>query len=326
MEARMRRLGISLLVMLIAMTLGSAEAASHQTPHKTVIKLGIDSGPLHIGAAFGSLWVTGHNVLYRIDPRTNAKHAIYTGNDLCGLPQFAAGYVWVGACGNQGTYQIDPRRNRVVRQLNTIGVAASGAGSLWFYDGSRGVVRLDPRSRVRLADISAGVDVSNTGGPFLVWDGFVWIYGMGSSSQTAISLIDVNTNKVKRLIPLPGGKPNGAQLGGYLWGGFGAVAGGKVWVTDPAGIYVIDPTNWTASLLPIKFSPRSVSGDAALVANGNYVWTRVSNGSVDELDASDGHLVRTYPATGGGGGLDVAYGGVWIANSGTDSVWRYALN
>jgi hypothetical protein len=317
----MKGIAFLLSVLLAATALGSASAAAG----KQVIKLAGGAGPLHIGVGFGSVWVTGRGTLYRINPRTDAKRAINVGSNLCALPQFAAGYVWVSACENEGTYQIDPRTNHVVRELRTIGIGAVGAGSLWFYDGGTGVVRLDPRSRLRLADIDPGVDVSSFGGPFLVSQGFVWVYGAGPDSQTAVSLIDVGTNKVVRVIPLPGGKQNGAETGGYFWGGFGAVAGGKVFVTDPAGVYVIDPASWTASLLPIKVTPFSASGDAAIVGTANDVFTRVSNGVVDELDASDGQVVHQYAASGGGGGLDVAYGSLWVANNAADSVWRYPV-
>jgi hypothetical protein len=318
----MKRLAFALLIMLSAATCTGAHGASR----KLVIKVAAGTGPVHVGSGFGSVWVTGSGALNRIDPRTNATRVIHVGSDLCGLPRFAAGYVWVSACESPGTFQIDPRTNRVVRELNAISIGASGAGSLWLWDGSTGVVRLDPRSRLRLADIDPRVDISSWEGPFLVWHGFVWIYGQGDGSQSAISLIDVQTNKVARVIPLPRSKPSGAQSGGYFWGGFGAVADGKVWVTDPAGVYVIDPQTWTASRLSLRVTPLSTSGDADIAARGARVWTRVNDTTVVELSAADGRLIRRYAATGGGGGLDIAYGSLWVANSAADSIWRYPLS
>lgn len=50
-------------------------------------------------------------------------------------------------------------------------------------------------------------------------------------------------------------------------------------------------------------------------------WTTTFSG--DEQFSFGGHQL---PATGGGGGIAVARGSLWIANAGADTVWREPLH
>lgn len=319
----MKRVTLAVAVAIAALVVGGAQAGA---PNKSVIRVSSGGGPLHLGMGFGSVWVIEHRggYVYRIKPRSDKKRAIFVGDAMCGPPTFGGGYVWIGGCENSGTYQIDPRTNRVVRKRIGIVAPAFGAKSLWavgFPNGAARVVRMDPRSGVRLATINPGFDISQNGGPVGVWDGSLWVAG-----DYSVSRIDVQTNKVTQVIPLPGGKASGGYPGGYLYGGYGAFAAGKFWVTDPAGLYEIDPTSNTATLLPIHIQAFSQAGDIYVAAAYGSVWLRTGNKSVVRLNPANGQVVRTYKATGGGGGLGVGFGSLWIANFGADSLWRYRLS
>jgi outer membrane protein assembly factor BamB len=105
-----------------------------------------------------------------------------------------------------------------------------------------------------------------------------------------------------------------------------AFAAGKVWVPNPAGLYQIDPATNTAKVVPIPLHRMSQNGDVNAVADGDKVYVRTSDTSIACIDARTGKVVRRFPATGGGGGLTVARGSLWVVNAGPGTVWRYKLS
>lgn len=311
-----------LVAVLAAAVIASARGASDG---KIVFHASIAGAPAHVSIADGSVWVAEHRggFLYRINPRTNTKRAIPVDDVMCSPATFGAGKVWVGGCSdNPVTFQIDPKTNRVVRQSPYTN-PVYGAGSLWAYDNRGGVLRLDPRTGVRLADIYPGVDITSTGAPLGVWAGTLWV-----AADTAVSRIDVQTNKVTQVIPLPGGKASGDVAGGYLYGGYGTFAAGKLWLSDAAGIYMVDPAAGTARRLPIHLSALSDFGDIYVVAGAGSVWARINNTTVVRLDPTNGHLLQRYATdgNGGGGGIAVGYGSLWVANFGSDSITRIPIH
>ena len=310
-----QRFAIALAATVAAIVVVSAAAAPAPVKFKT---LGTPAGML---AANGSIWVAGHRggYVYRLNPRTNRiSAAINVGVALCLPPTAAAGSIWVSECfgetGVNQSYRIDVKTNRVVGTIKGA-EPVFGAGSLW--TGSiTGVLRHDPRSGVTLATIDPKISASFSIG---VAHGSLWVAG-----DTAVSRIDTNTNSVSAIIPLTGAKPSGNYPGGYLFGGYGVFAAGKVWVTNPAGLFEIDPTLNTAKLIPIHVRPLSSGGDIDIAAGNGSLWVRTSNSTVTRIDAATGHVTRTYPApaAGGGGGVAVGFGSLWIANAGLDTVWR----
>jgi hypothetical protein len=65
-------------------------------------------------------------------------------------------------------------------------------------------------------------------------------------------------------------------------------------------------------------------GDIPIVSGAGSVWLRTSDPKLDRIDPATGRVRATYPAAnaGGGGGLAVAFGSLWVENAGSDSVWR----
>ena len=286
------------------------------------VKINAPGSPLHMSVGLGSIWVADHRggFVYRINPKTNRTVAINVGNALCSPAVFGGGAVWIGGCESGPSYKIDPKSNRVVGQENGV-VPVFGAGSLWMLDVvNNRIDRIDPRTGIVLTRIDPKIDLGANGGPVGYGFGSIWV-----ASDTAVARINVNTNKVTSVVPLPGAETSGDYPGGYSYGGLGTFSRGEIWVTNPAGIYIVNPASHTATRLPLKIHPMSAFGDIYIVATPNGVWVRTGNTSIARLNPTTGRVVARYPATGGGGGLAVAFGSLWVANAGNDTIWREPL-
>lgn len=302
----------------LAFVAAAAAQAAVFRPHHTVIKnVGIFPADMSVG--FRSVWVMDHRggTLYRIS-RKNKVRTVVIGESLCNFPAIGGGRVWVWGCDSNRTYVVDPARMKVVgHRKGTIPVY--GAGSLWTVDANGNVLRIDPKSGVVLATVK--VDTTN-GGPDEVSAGSLWV-----SSDTSVSRIDVNTNRVRAVIPLPNAQPSGDKPGGYLYANFGTLAYGTFWDSNAAGMYAIDPGTNTARQIGMKIKPLSQVGDVPVVAGAGSVWVRTGNKTVARIDPKTAKLIRKYPAAaaGGGGGIAVGFRSLWVANAGLGNVWRIRL-
>jgi DNA-binding beta-propeller fold protein YncE len=317
--------GRTFLIAAAAFVLAAAAAPAANGPR--VVSIATTGFPNHVVAGYRSIWVAGHRggFLYRINPRSNRViAAIDIGDAMCTPLTVGAAKLWAANCpglgGAASTYAIDPRTNRVVGRRAGI-APVFAAGSLWLRaSASRLLLRTDPRSGLVLARIQPGFDTSGDWKPMGFGYGTLWV-----GSDSAVSRVDPDTNHVTAVIPLPAAKANGGYSGGYAYGATAAFAGGKAWVTNAAGIYVIDPQTNTAHLLPIRITPFTNVGDIVIVAAEGKLWVRTSDRQVVALDPGTGGVVRRYVAAGGGGGLTVAFDALWVANAGKDTVWREPL-
>jgi streptogramin lyase len=261
--------------------------------------------------------------VYRIDPRTaRPTAAIAIPDALCGQPRFGARAVWVFTCNDGDIYKLDPATNRVVRRLRRHGQLTGppfyGAASLWATDRDR-LLRRDPRSGIVLARIRPRIRITevNNGYPLAVTHRSVWIY-----SDAAISRISTDTNRVRAIIPLRGGKPSGESVDGYCYGGFGAVVAGRLWVSNCGGIFEVDPSTDTARLHRMRIGPFSQAGDVSLTAGHGSLWVRPSDDEVLRIEPKRFTVLGRYRATGGGGHIAVAFDRLWITSAGTDRLLR----
>jgi streptogramin lyase len=282
-------------------------------------------GPVAVG--FGSVWVGGHRsgTVYRIDPRTNRVAAkVEVPDTLCTFPALGAGSIWWPNCGEGGQYfyRIDPRSMRVAGRRS--GYAPRfGAGSLWFTAGGpdRGeaIVRLDPRTGRPLARVTRlGFDKRDVFFVAGIGFGSAWVW----SESGVVARINTKTNRLTSVIPAPGTKRSGAFAGGYLFGGSFAVAAGSVWLTNPAGLYRIDPKTNVATLVKLPLRPFTQYGEIALAAGDGALWIRTSDRTVARFDPRRRKVVAKYPAAGGGGEIAYAFDALWVANAYADNVWR----
>lgn len=301
------------------------------------VRISIPNFPAMITAGGGSVWVSAHRstFVFRIDPASNRViGSVSLGDTPCTEASFGAGLVWNSNCGagenSKGiSYGIDPRRNRIVRKTpGTYPVV--GAGSLWVLDDSgKFVRRVDPRTGVVLARIPTGIDQPPGGGTLTIGGvgyGSVWLASDAAASLTRISTV---TNKVTDVIRLVGAKtqdqafPNSGSSG-YINGATVAFAAGKAWYANPAGLFEVDARTNRATLIPLKMGLFSNWGDDTVVSGDGSIWLRTSNAQIDRIDPATGQIQAHYPAGafGGGGDLVVAFGSLWVANAGSDSVWR----
>jgi len=290
-----------------------------------VVSTHLPGMPAGVAAGFGAVWVQAHrgHVVYRIDPRTGRVTAVIAIPDaLCSLPRFGAGAVWVFTCNDGDSYKIDPATNAIVRKFRGHGQHSGppiyGAGSLWMTDSGR-VLRRDPRSGIVLTRIRPRIQTTpdSNGAPLAVAHRSLWLY-----SDAAVSRIDTDTNRVRAVIPLPASKPSGASAGGYCYGGLGAVANGKLWVSNCAGIYEIDPSTDTARLHRLRVGPFSAGGDIYVTAGNGSLWVRTSDTQVTRIDPVRWKVIGRYRASGGGGGIAVAFNRLWVASAGRDRLLR----
>jgi hypothetical protein len=281
-----------------------------------------------VASADGAIWIGTHTGvgMYRIDPQTNRLTAfVRIGEGQC-LPIAAgAGKLWVTNCaGNAGVayvYEIDASANKVVHRYDGIS-AAYGDGSLWMrsVDGTE-LFRIDPASQQVIARIKLPALANQRYGPFVAADcgGTVWL-----NANTSEVKIDAATNRVAAVIKLPHARGDWTSPDNtYFSAVSAACAGRKVFVPNLAGLYAIDTRTDAVTRLPIAIKANTQLGDPGLGAVGDQVFVRTSDSTVTQVDARTGRAVHIYPAGGGGGdGIAVGSGAVWVPVAGAGAVWR----
>jgi streptogramin lyase len=302
-----------------ATSLGASSAGS------TAIKLDRGAFPDYPLSAFGSVWVESHRglSLYRINPKSNKVRRFMLPESQCGPLAAGAGRLWFSNCfGEAGVarvYAVDPRSGRVVARRPGTGVAFAG-GSVWVVDKARNdLIRTDPATGVVLARLKLGIHPAPNG----TWAGSSCAGSLWTANGSdGVQRTNLQTNAT-RVIALPGGyDPPGP---GYFAVNLVGCADGKVWVPDGAGLYEVDPLHNTAKLLPMKIGPFSQQGDVSLVDVGSNLYLRTSDTSVARIDARTGKIDARYRAAGGGGGVAVADGSLWVVNALPATVWREQL-
>ena len=316
---------------LVARTSAAATAApateTVRAPAGVDAAIATPGFPGPVGVWFGSVWVAGHRNggVHRIDPETQRVTAtIEVPDTLCGDFAFGFGAVWAPNCGQGGVswiYRIDPQDNRVTsRRPGSTPVVA--AGSLWVVDDEGpAVLRMDPESgRVQARIRKLGLDTSLPVVAIGAADGAVWVYSDGG----AVARIATATNEVTAVIPLPGARTSGSAGSGFLFGGPMATAAGAVWITNPAGLYRIDPTRNRARRLSVRAKPFSEYGHIDIAAGDGRIWMRAGDRAVVAIDPRTARVTGRRPASGGGGNIEFGFGSLWVANAADDSVWRVA--
>ena len=298
-----------------------------RTPPNVIAAIAAPGFPGPVGIGYGSVWVGGHRngAVHRIDPRTNQVVAtIEIPDTLCGDFAFGSDAVWVMNCQQGGVswiYRIDPETNRVTARRPGVSPVIAD-GSLWVVDEEAGeVLRIEPESgrvqaRIRRLGLDTGAMVVAVGAGF----GSVWLY----SDAGAVARVATATNRVTAVIPLPGARPSGPVGRGFLFGGPMSVAGGAVWITNPAGLFRIDPARNRARRLPVRAKPFSEYGHIDIADGAGRIWVRAGDRRIVAVDPRTGRPTDRRPASGGGGNIEFGFGSLWAANAADDSVWRVA--
>ncbi len=215
---------------------------------------------LAMDVGFDSLWAGDckAKTLIRIDPKSGEITATIP---LPGAPlaetSVAAGEgsVWVTVDHPARLVRIDPRTNRITTTTGVPALAGglrAGLGGLWFASASGTVVRLDPKTGDRVAEIQAGSVPRFTA----IGGGSVWVL---NQKDGTVSRIDPKSNKVVATITVSGQAVDGGDMafgGGYAWA---RVSDALVAQVDPDTNKVIR-----------RFGEPAGSG--SVVADDNAVW------------------------------------------------------
>jgi hypothetical protein len=213
-----------------------------------VLRLPID--PYQLAYGFGSLWITGatddrrYRGVLRVDPQSGRVVRVIRGPRALGSKLATTSRaVWVGGAdiyakghperaGVRFVYEIDPRRNAVVRRVRLPGqatvISLAGAGSSLWSVGWWGVVKLSASGRVLFHRPIDGSGWSLALTPGVVWVAQPWLGERPVRRQhrpaRLLLRITVATPVRQTVVELP------TQPGGV------SAAAGVVWVGASAGL------------------------------------------------------------------------------------------
>ena len=308
---------IRLLALICLLLLGVANMAGAAARPSAKIKT--PGAPGFVLAYHALIWVGAHRtgVLYGIDPKTNkVVHRYPThGVDDCGLSGAGPNIV-VSHCGPQG--DLVNMKTGKVRTAYTNNQPLSYAGSLWISPANENGVleRLDPKSHVVLKRWR-GIDFE---GPWSTVGGAIWIPGL-----TTVARVDASEDTLT-IIPLRGAAADPGPNQGYAAIWRLALTPGTVWAPNPAGLYRIDEKTNTAMRVPrIHVGDFPEYGNIDIVAANGSLFMRSSGTQVIRINPKTAAVTARYPATGGGGGIAVADGSLWVTNFISDTTWRIPL-
>jgi streptogramin lyase len=312
-------------------TVTTAPAAS---PTRSALRKGVlasielngGSAPGGVVVGGGAVWAYSHrgSLLFRIDPKQDRVAArIDLGQDACGEVIYGAHRVFVSPCDDSTkTKVVDARTNQVVGQ---IGNSAAG-GSAWFAFGSvwitavdmHHVLRVDPTTLKVVATIKVpSVDFVDDGHS-------MWFAETDSSANYTDRLdqVDPSTNRIVRRL-----RTHAGRVGSDPWLEYAA---SRLWLkgNDRPTLIAISPATGAVTTYTIKgWHALDQEYDEEITVGLGSLWIRISDGKVARINPTDGRVVRRYPADGfaGGGYGVVGFGSLWVANFGTDTVWRDRL-
>jgi DNA-binding SARP family transcriptional activator/streptogramin lyase len=157
------------------------------------------TGRLALAYGFGSLWVGSQDgVLSRLDPHSAHTIAVVRNINKPEAITVGADSVWIAEAARDGILRVDPRTNRVTREISIGGHAtgiAVGDGAVWAATPAEGRIwRVDPGNNAVIASIEVG------GAPthIVATNGSIWV----ATPDGTLSKINPATNRVDRTIAL----------------------------------------------------------------------------------------------------------------------------
>jgi YVTN family beta-propeller protein len=266
------------------------------------IHVGIDPGPVAVGA--GSVWVgnLADRTLSRIDPRTRTVTRYVS---LAGTPTGVAAVghaVWV-AYGRLGSLaRIEPEFENVDEPLRVSGRAygwASGDGSVavgpegvWGAFGDSTVARISPDGTRVLSKGYAGSRPS----AIALGEGAVWVANAGSNTVSEVGLRTARQIAAVNVALNPRGV---------------AVAAGAVWVSAFGGDSVSRVQGSSSRTIAVGRGPLGIAGGAG------SVWVANSRaGTVSRIDPQHGRVLATIHIGHHPDGIAVGSGAVWVTVQG----------
>jgi len=258
---------------------------------------------------FGSVWVVGSGVIYRVDQATARTVATIAtpGTGVPGGIAAGAGAVWVTSDtgGHLGVYRIDPRRDRVTDFIplpsGPVSIAAAD-GRVWVGENSAQgpcvVVRIDP---VTNRTTGSPIPVGDNPDSIVSGAGSLWVT---SGAGDSVDGIDPATGAITATLSILNVDAVGA---GSLWGatGYGIQRMDPSAVRPPVTITLPgaqDVVFWTGSAWAVTAAPsvrivridpgtNRVTGVAAWLGN-DLIFVTVTPGALWVNDYTTGDLLR----------------------------------
>lgn len=209
------------------------------------------------------------NSVTRIDPRTNAVVAKVA---VGGRPDAVAAGPAGAYVGLFNTHTIDRigLDNTIVGRRKLSGFVqgiAFGAGKVWALDSAGpSVVELDPVTLAVRKRLSIASKLPYVGGYFSSW----WIAAdsktvcAGNQQQNAVSVINPVTGKLVRQVVLPFGREPFSV----------AAAGGRCWVTNSSGVFLVVPHRAKPSFSDLP--PLGPSAFTGVAAGAGGAWVTLA--------------------------------------------------
>jgi len=270
-------------------------------------------GGLAVGG--GSVWAadSNRNVIYRIDPRTNAVTRISGGGAPTGLA-FGGGSLWVLDTVDNTVAELDPASGVT---LHTIGLPAgyakggiaADADQVWVTEATAdgNLTFVDPLSRaVRTFLVARRGHPNISFTDIALGQGALWVSGHDPQdpSTAGVSKVDPRTGKLLASVRVEGcGGCAGtaAQL---------AVGEEGVWVAQAAVAVV----RIASSGKRVARVARAGSGVDAVAVGAGSVWVASTvDGTVSRIDPATGDVLATIPVGMNPSELVVDENGVWVA-------------
>jgi streptogramin lyase len=267
--------------------------------------------------AGGDAWAaSGAPEVRRFDGKTgDPAGKVRLPDDVCSAMDAGFGSVWVTACASAVLVRIDERDGSVQanvkvgeRILQEEGSVGAGEGAVWVLTVSPKptLYKVDPRSDTvvdsyRAPDDSAAVRAGL---------GHVWITDTAHDLLVAID-------------PRSGDRAGKVKVGPGAR--FIAVGEGAVWVLNQSdgSVTQVDPTSLKAVRKIVVGEEPVEGGDIAV--GGGFVWARVSDSLVAQIDPASGKVLARFGTPEGSGSVAADDRAVWITAHDVDSVWRVPL-
>jgi YVTN family beta-propeller protein len=265
-------------------------------PHtrRLVGQVGVDPGPIAIGAGYGSVWTVNAdaNTVSRVDRSSRHVRTIGVG---VGPSAIAIGLNAVWIANSEGTVsRIDPTNNQV--QTITVGAEPGGLaiadGSVWVTNTGAGTVsRIDPTKNRVVELIPVGASPTGIAAGRDVW--------VANSASGTVSRIN-GPGRTHTVIPIPvGNNPKGI-----------AVVGNSVWVSnnlDDTLVRIATSGTSVAGTVPVGSQPTQ------LAALDGHLWVATqATESITEVDPASRLPIHTIPLGAIPGGITAAGGKLWV--------------
>jgi streptogramin lyase len=271
------------VAMLFALASVTAKAGTGEMIPEARVEATIPQTGFVMGVGFDSIWMMGlaTNKLIRINAGDNS----ITETPIPGaVGPFAnaslvvgEGALWLSEHGKSIIYEIDPKTNRVAREipadlLGNTGIAvrawdelAAGGGAVWAITGNKELRRYSAESGMQEASVSLP---SHSSGVIVAF-GSVWITGTGNDE---LYRVDPATNQIVATIDL-GSNPRSLTAGED-----------SVWVCNE-GDGTVQRIDSRRGELVATIEAGAV-GHCAITVSGGFVWASTNFEPIVQIDPS----------------------------------------